>query len=514
MENILNETVHLYQPNSSDFADGTDRTVLTCILFIVDMLIISVNMFVVVCLIVNIKPLSNNFVNIQILSFSITDMIVGITAIPVVLSFKITASFPYYEVCAAVMFLYCCAQAANLVHTFVICVHRLIIIKRWAFCNETHPKKVGKTILIQILFIWFVSGLICSVPFFIYGRSGYIIRECSLNNLFGENYVFAVTIVDVIVVSLQIFVNALYIYLYRFISNTWKLIQPSHSFNNIPSTLNAEHSMHWAISRKHDDYAPKVKLNKSAMATSSFQTATKVSKAQPALNSCRKMNLSMPNLEIYNTDFNDDNGEIYNSVKRNNNDLIQNTNISGIPGSPIAHRITNNSVDLGDSACHRLEGKGKLIALQMDLVESRKNILSRTVLTQLPSKFQRSRSVPTHLNKIVRKCDYGSITEKHETKENNRRKGHTGFKGQREVLITIGIILLVLNICITPINVIFLIELSTDYSLSRDVKFVFMAMALLNSALDPFIYALRIKQFKESLRKTFIKCSKPFSRFH
>ena len=511
MEDILNETVHLYQPNSSDFADGTNRTALTCILFIVDLLIISVNMFVVVCLIVNIKALSNNFVNIQILSFSITDMIVGITAIPVVLSFKITASFPYYEVCAAVMFLYCCAQAANLVHTFVICVHRLIIIKRCTFCTETNPKKVGKTILIQILFIWFVSGFICSIPFFIYGRSGYSISECSLNNLFAENYVFAVTFVNVIVVSLQIFVNALYIYLYRFISNTWKLIQPLHSFNNIPSTVNAEHSMHRIISRKHNDYATKVKLNKSAMVTSSFQTATKVSKAQPALNSCRKIYLSMPNLEINNTNFNDDTREIYNSVKRKKNDLIQKTNISGIQVSPIEHRITNNSVDLGDSAFHRLEGRGKLMAFQMD-VESRGNILSRTGLTQLPSKFQRSRSVPTHLNKTLGKCDCNSITETHETKENNNvRKGHSGFKGQREVLITIGIILLVLNICITPINIVFLIELSTDYSLSRDVKFVFMAMALLNSALDPFIYALRIKQVKETLRKTFIKCSKPFS---
>ena len=68
--NILNETVRLYRPNSLNFADASNRTVLTCILLIGDKLIISVNMFVVVCLIVNLKPLSNNFVNIQILNFS------------------------------------------------------------------------------------------------------------------------------------------------------------------------------------------------------------------------------------------------------------------------------------------------------------------------------------------------------------------------------------------------------------------------------------------------------------
>ena len=82
---------------------------------------------------------------------------------------------------------------------------------------------------------------------------------------------------------------------------------------------------------------------------------------------------------------------------------------------------------------------------------------------------------------------------------------HESLSGQKRVLLTIGILLVCLNVFMTPLNLLTLFEfLHTGY-LSRRVKFIFMNMAILNSALNPVINVFRIKSFKEALRQNALK---------
>ena len=74
------------------------------------------------------------------------------------------------------------------------------------------------------------------------------------------------------------------------------------------------------------------------------------------------------------------------------------------------------------------------------------------------------------------------------------------IKAQRKVLATIGILTLVFNVCTIPVIVAMLIENQGLYQ-SRNVRFVVCALFAMNSALNPFVYAIRTEWLKQALRK-------------
>ena len=79
------------------------------------------------------------------------------------------------------------------------------------------------------------------------------------------------------------------------------------------------------------------------------------------------------------------------------------------------------------------------------------------------------------------------------SRTNNNRKG---LERQRRVLITFGILLSALNLFMTPLFFLGIIETIRNRPLSRIVRFAFVAMAMLNSALNPVINIWRMKPFR------------------
>ena len=70
------------------------------------------------------------------------------------------------------------------------------------------------------------------------------------------------------------------------------------------------------------------------------------------------------------------------------------------------------------------------------------------------------------------------------------------MKLQRHALVTFGILLLSLNLFMTPLVFLDVIELLLHGYLSRDTYITFVLMAILNSALNPIINIWRIKPFR------------------
>ena len=66
-----------------------------------------------------------------------------------------------------------------------------------------------------------------AIPFFRYARFGQFLPECSLNTLFGDDYIKCFAILSVFFVTPQIGVNVLYIYLFRYLSKKWGRIAKS-----------------------------------------------------------------------------------------------------------------------------------------------------------------------------------------------------------------------------------------------------------------------------------------------
>ena len=87
-----------------------------------------------------------------------------------------------------------------------------------------------------------------------------------------------------------------------------------------------------------------------------------------------------------------------------------------------------------------------------------------------------------------------------------------GLQKQRRVLVTIGILLISLNVFMTPLDFVFLIEIFNFGQLTRGVRFVFVAMAMLNSALNPVINIWRIKPFQAILKEKAMKVYEFFLR--
>ena len=115
----------------------------------------------------------------------------------------------------------------------------------------------------------------------------------------------------------------------------------------------------------------------------------------------------------------------------------------------------------------------------------------------------------------ARNSQLGQLSDRNHETLNSRKvspRGRlSGVNGQR-VLVTIGILLVILNVFMTPLNFLILFEtLHTGY-LSRSVKFIFMNMAIFNSALNPLINVFRVRPFKEALKQKGIKLCGLFCR--
>ena len=414
-----------------------------------------------------------SFVNIQMLSFSLTDLFVGVCAIPVTLTYQITIAFPYFEACAGIFYGYCISQTANLLHAFGICIHRIVIIKRCAGRKETNPDSMLRTLFLQILMIWILSVFLVSIPFGLYGRFGGKLNECSLNTLFGDNYINFVAIMDSILIIPQIGMNVVYVYMFRFLFTTWKGINAKRKQLRKSSTYSC---------RKLISYETETGADEIITENSSKSTILDFSPDKNGLQEAG--HTATIKLEIPANESRDNKG------KQTSFKIVEEIDLKHYQFNFTRAEATlpgrTQSSDGEILFLRRLRGNLNL--------KNRKKV-SKDYLSQMGASFSSGFTIDKskkHFSRLNRRASNYS----------NGRK--LGYRRQREVLITIGLILLVVNVFMTPLNLLVIIERISHGFLTRKVKFVIMAFALMNSALNPIIYALRIKPF----RRVFARNSK------
>ena len=397
--------------------------------------IVLANAFILTFLFMNRRALKN-FVNLQILSFSVTDMLVGLLAIPTTMTYHISMSFPYFWPCAAVLYGYSAAQHATLYHAFVICIHRLVTIKRCTGRLETNPRSMYKLLFIQISIPWIESLVVMSIPYLALGKHGAILKGCSLNTVFEDNYIAAMGISTANILIPHIGMNVIYVYMLVFLLKKWNrinvLVGPSNSVattsrcadesTRLSSTLNIE-----MVSRISNSEMP-----------DSDNTLKPVAPVWSCEGSgCnRVIPINQPNLDV-----------------------------------PILPNVNN---DTGN------------------------NIVNNVFLKDGSANFRSDN------NQIIKRASPINRQVK------RKRTAKLGVRGQKDVLITIGILLLVLNVFMTPLSFLVIAEVVNVDLLNRQVKFTIMVLALMNSALNPIIYMFRIKPFREALgglwNRVFSRC--------
>jgi hypothetical protein len=80
------------------------------------------------------------------------------------------------------------------------------------------------------------------------------------------------------------------------------------------------------------------------------------------------------------------------------------------------------------------------------------------------------------------------------------------IRAQQNVVKTVGALMLIFNICTIPLIVMFRLEIS--HHGSRDLRFIVSTMFILNSSLNPFIYAVRTNWLRAALKQMFKSCFK------
>ena len=424
---MANDTKSNFTSNFTNVQLEKAPTILTAVLITTGFWIIVINVLVFSCLITS-RSAKKSYVNLQLLSLSVTDMLVGAFSIPVTLTFKITGSFPTYGVCASLFYLYVASQAATLNHALVICVRRLITVKR-----KTHNNFVIKSkylsVFLEIVFVWTVSFVIISIPFLAYGRFGERLSSCSLNTLFADNYASAIGIFTSCLLIPHVCLNVVYLYMLVYLKRKWKQINVKDN----------------GLSAK--------RVAKDNSGRPSAQTITPI--------------------EVI------DHGSLHTKLSsRPDND-------SNACGST----MKLNNLEVNRYQTTRLGG-----------IRTDASSVGSTIIS--PS--------------LARSSQIEQIPGKSCETLNGRKTGPPsrlgGIDGQKRVLVTIGILLVILNVFMTPLSFLTLFEFLHKGYLSRSVKFVFMNMAILNSALNPIINVFRIKPFKDALKQKALKLCRLFYR--
>ena len=462
---VLNNTK--LSPNISNAYDSavtpyTRLLVLVMLLFA--LFITVVNGCILICLLMS-KHALKNFINVQILSLSITDMAVGILAIPVTLTLKIMSAFPYTEICAGIFYLYTVAQSANLFHALGICVHRLLAIKRQTRNkNNGYSKHKFKWLLCEILLIWIASAVILAIPFAVYGDFGErLLTTCSINAIFGENYKKGVSFMSGTFFMSQISMTVIYIYMFRFLLTTW------HRPN-----VNSDHSQR----RKDIKESESISFKKDTSTTTNATTSDS------------RRGLSATTSSYSTLD-----------------DKSTQVNLLVAPSTalpPITNIDKNKTDQMYDARSNK---RGLDLSLNISsgsnlnevdpVTTERRNSHSSNVADQHSDIITKPELI---LNEGERGEDTISFLHTSSTQQPLSDANARRFKRQRDVLVTIGIILLVTNIALTPFNVLLFFEIVSDVSVDRKIRFGAVCLSLMNSALNPFIYACRIQPFKEAFK--------------
>ena len=379
-EKVLNVTVSNLT-NSFNAPIDTEKASIALIIsvYFVCCWVLVTNSLVLMCVVFNRRAVKT-FINLQILSLSITDFLEGLSFIPVVMMFQNPAALLTFWSCAVFLYSYLTAQFASILHALSICIYRLLTLMRRRGNSEISPFGMYKKLFIQVAALWvgcLVFVLIVFVSFGKYRDSN--IRTCSLDELFQQNYSFSITILNTMRVIPHVTTNVIYVYILILLSKIWKRV---NVIRQEPVTATGPTS------------GPDTSKGMIFLTT-----------VENAENSRNEGNLS--GKYVYDT--------------------------------------------------HNLKDK--------------RHAYTQTI---------------------------------------KRNTSNAYIKEQKGVVITIGILLLGLNIFMTPVLVIPLVNIHTDSMLSGSTKLIMALFPLLNSMINPLVYIFRIRSFRNILRQA---CGKTCPKF-
>ena len=422
--------------------------------------IVTVNAMVFICVLLNRYSL-RKFVYMQLLSLSITDMVVGLSAITPTLTYYRPTVFAYTKTCAGIMFAYLCAQVATLFHAFGICLHRLITVKYYSGRTKSSKMGMTKRMLFQLLLIWVGSISLIAAPFGRYGQFSKPILVCSLNTLFGTNYLNFIAVFNVILITPLIGMDVVYGYMLRFLLIKWGRINNT-KMTSTRTTVN-------------DKMQGNIRLR---VNNGSFGQVQEISSPRQISN---RKHESLPPASIDGLRFTKKSSPF--PQKRiawtTNDTQSTQTYLNVTTDKPNTEHmdIGCNSSDL--VWCTYREGQ------------------QGSTSAALPATHKSKYSCNAFSGICKRICTSATAQSQGQIERNSLR---SNIK-QKQVLVTIGIILLMSNIFMVPLCLTTCLELINDGLLSRKVKFILVSIALMNSGINPIINALRIKPFSDALSR-------------
>ena len=349
--------------------------------------IIIANAVVFLCLVTSRKAIKIN-INIQLLSLSLTDMLVGTCTIPATLT-PITNIFSKYETCACLIYMYFVSQCATLYHTLLICIHRLVTIKRTSNMNDSNNANL-KIILVQIMAIWFGSLVFMSIPFLVFARFGETVVSCSFYTLLEDNFLVGLGIINITLLwPAHICINIIYVYLFVYLRKRLRTINTAQITSKYPPKENSQRS-----NRVHDNALPPL------------ETPLDIQTKPPS--------------------------------------KVQ--SVSSICGGP------GCSTDHAQTKCRYINVKE----------------VGNTTTNESPSNREKESDAKVPDTALIARARGQEGTKLRCTYDNR-----LGLQKQRRVLVTIGILLISLNVFMTPLDFVFLIEIFNFGQLTRGVRFVF-----------------------------------------
>lgn len=433
-----NEMANTSVCDKKDYVYETPDTVVAVALFFACIWIIMTNSVVVMCF-VGSRELQKNLWNLQILSLSFSDVLVGFSSLVVALGYCKPKMLKSYNACSIMFIFYVTSQFASFLHTFCICLHRFITV----FFRYKSPRLYQgiskRGILIQVFIVWLVSLLFCMIPFIAFGRWGSSLKSCHLNSLFLDQYNLSISVWNISLLAPQIVVNIMYLSIYFKLRCTWTKLTTILPMNT------------------HDVSTRGNVKNKGLHLTTITKTANMNERPKPS-------NLKVHPGQSPCNKF----AQLKDIHWRNDEDLEVQSLENRIEYTEA--RLQENCT--GPSTSRRIvEGES---VTKVDLIKN------PNCAIQMNTKHQSSNTRTDSSN-----CNTG------QNKLNHSRHS--------KVLVTVGLILITVNICITPMNLLFIIETLNEGFLSRKTKLTVLVFSLLNSAVNPIIYAFRMKQLRQSL---------------
>ena len=153
---------------------------------VVSGLIIALNSLVIFSLVNDRKRQLNNTFTFQLLTLSVSDVLVGLATLPAYAT-AFTSSFIYEEcLCRFVVLL--SAHAVEQFHIFGICVNRVSVLHQLTTPVPSRISRKKMFVVVYLLLNWVVFLTIYSVAFRIWGVYRQTLYMCSLNEMLQDNY--------------------------------------------------------------------------------------------------------------------------------------------------------------------------------------------------------------------------------------------------------------------------------------------------------------------------------------